>query len=45
VKEEVVWGKYGKGREYVHMPLVEVCFLSPHSSWPSVLEGVIRKYG
>lgn len=24
VKEEVVWGKFGKGREYVHMPLLEV---------------------
>ena len=24
VKEEVLWGKFGKGREYVHMPLLEV---------------------
>lgn len=24
VKEEVLWAKYGKGREYVHLPLLEV---------------------
>jgi charged multivesicular body protein 7 len=31
VKEDVVWGKYGKGREYVHMPLLDVrpLFCSP----------------
>lgn len=23
-KEDVLWKKYGKGREYVHMPLLEV---------------------
>jgi len=27
VKEEVVWGKFGKGREYIHMPLLEVSSL------------------
>jgi charged multivesicular body protein 7 len=24
-KEDVLWKKYGKGKEYVHMPLLEVC--------------------
>jgi charged multivesicular body protein 7 len=24
VKEEALWKAYGKGREYVHVPLVEV---------------------
>lgn len=34
VKEDVVWGKYGKGKEYVHMPLLEVRPLFLLSPWP-----------
>ena len=26
VKEDTLWTKYGKGKEYVHMPLLEVSF-------------------
>lgn len=27
MKEEALWAKYGQGKEYVHMPLLEVCVL------------------
>ena len=28
-KEEVLWRRYAGGREYVHMPLLEVCYQIP----------------
>jgi charged multivesicular body protein 7 len=34
VREEVLWAKYGKGKEYVHMPLLEVSILSLFSDLP-----------
>jgi len=24
-KEDALWRRFGKGKEYVHMPLLEVC--------------------